>query len=286
MVETLPSPVTALAALADGRAGGRAGMRQAADRRQARRRCRPTIGCITALAFGADGTLWLANGSAEHAPSAWAADLMEKGASGSLWRREPRRARFRQSRRMASPSHSACSPDGDGVHRQRKLAAPAGRASTATGKRTISSRRICPAIPRGSSPAADGGAWLALFAPRNRLIEFVLQEDALSQRHDGRGAARPTGSRRRCPPAAASSSRCSAAASAPWASTSHGRRAAPTGWSCGSTPELQPQSSLHSRANGTRHGICSAVEHDGRLLVAVEGRRLPAGHRLAAAERH
>jgi hypothetical protein len=30
--------------------------------------------------------------------------------------------------------------------------------------------------PSRLSPAADDGAWLTLFAPRNRLIEFVLQE--------------------------------------------------------------------------------------------------------------
>ena len=35
-----------------------------------------------------------------------------------------------------------------------------------------------PGYPARLAPAADGGAWLALFAPRNRLIEFVLQEDA------------------------------------------------------------------------------------------------------------
>ncbi|RUU51527.1 hypothetical protein EOD04_36090, partial [Mesorhizobium sp. M2C.T.Ca.TU.009.01.2.1] len=45
------------------------------------------IRCITALAYADDGTLWLANGSSEHAPSQWAADLMKKGASGSLWAR-------------------------------------------------------------------------------------------------------------------------------------------------------------------------------------------------------
>ncbi len=34
-----------------------------------------------------------------------------------------------------------------------------------------------PGYPARLSPAAGGGAWLALFAPRNRLIEFVLLED-------------------------------------------------------------------------------------------------------------
>ncbi|TIV54598.1 MAG: hypothetical protein E5V86_27790, partial [Mesorhizobium sp.] len=47
------------------------------------------IRCITALAYADDGTLWLANGSAQHLPSQWAADLMKKGSSGSLWRCGP-----------------------------------------------------------------------------------------------------------------------------------------------------------------------------------------------------
>ena len=34
-----------------------------------------------------------------------------------------------------------------------------------------------PGYPARIHPAADGGAWLALFAPRNRLIEFILLED-------------------------------------------------------------------------------------------------------------
>ena len=34
---------------------------------------------------------------------------------------------------------------------------------------------------------------------------------------------------------------------------------------------LQPVFSLHSRANGTRHGTCSAIERDGTLLVGSKG---------------
>ncbi|RUA00169.1 MAG: hypothetical protein DSY89_07120, partial [Deltaproteobacteria bacterium] len=38
----------------------------------------PSVKCITALAFAQDGSLWMANGSTHHPPSAWVADLMEK----------------------------------------------------------------------------------------------------------------------------------------------------------------------------------------------------------------
>jgi hypothetical protein len=38
-----------------------------------------------------------------------------------------------------------------------------------------------PAYP-GIAPARDGGFWLALFAPRNQLVEFVLREDDYRRR--------------------------------------------------------------------------------------------------------
>ena len=45
--------------------------------------------CITALAPAGDGALLVANGSASNGPAAWKRDLMEKNASGSVWRIEP-----------------------------------------------------------------------------------------------------------------------------------------------------------------------------------------------------
>ena len=42
--------------------------------------------CMTALAPARDGALFVANGSAAHAPAEWKRDLMEKRPSGSVWR--------------------------------------------------------------------------------------------------------------------------------------------------------------------------------------------------------
>jgi hypothetical protein len=36
-----------------------------------------------------------------------------------------------------------------------------------------------PAYPGRIAPAPDGGFWLALFAPRNQLVEFVLRETGI-----------------------------------------------------------------------------------------------------------
>ena len=46
----------------------------------------PGVACITALAPASDGALLVANGSATNGPAAWKRDLMEKNASGSVWR--------------------------------------------------------------------------------------------------------------------------------------------------------------------------------------------------------
>src|ERR1700691_1616459 len=46
----------------------------------------PEVACITALAPASDGALLIANGLATNRPAAWKRDLMEKNASGSVWR--------------------------------------------------------------------------------------------------------------------------------------------------------------------------------------------------------
>ena len=91
---------------ADQRSGRLAGWRRGGglDRRQDRL-CRrparrndgpeePEVACITALAPASDGTLFVANGSAKNGPAAWKRDLMEKNASGSVWRVDPRNGAY------------------------------------------------------------------------------------------------------------------------------------------------------------------------------------------------
>ena len=212
---------------------------------------------------------------------------MEKNAAGSLWRVDLASGRRRPlvAGDLAFP-YGVLADAASGVivseswrHRLRRASPASGGAPM-----PILSKHL-PGYPARLSPAADGGAWLALFAPRNRLIEFVLQEDALPRRHDARGAARTTGSRRRWPPSRSflEPLQCGGVKTMgihkPWSPSR----------SYGLVVRLDAQAaaavaSFHSRANGTRHGITSVVEVGGRVLVASQGRRRDPGDRRCARE--
>lgn len=267
VVETFPSAITALAlslsgeltvALETGKLliGGK-DISLPADLR-----------CITALAYADDGTLWLANGSAEHAPSQWAADLMKKGASGSLWKQEPGSSEFRKvAGDIAFPY--GLHPTGKDVLVSESWRHQLVRFDGATGKRSTVLTHL-PGYPARLSPSADGGAWLTLFAPRNRLIEFVLQEthyrqDMLEQVPSAFWIAPALASSRSFLEPLQCGGIRTMGIHKPWSpSRSYGLvvRLDQT---------MQPQFSLHSRANGTRHGICSVAEKDGRLFIASRG---------------
>ncbi|TIV64607.1 MAG: hypothetical protein E5V86_14825, partial [Mesorhizobium sp.] len=109
-----------------------------------------------------------------------------------------------------------------------------------------------------------------LFAPRNRLIEFVLQEthyrqDMIDQVPPAYWIAPALASNRSFLEPLQCGGIRTMGIHKPWSpSRSYGLVVK-------LDRTLQPQFSLHSRANGTRHGICSVAEWDGRLYVAAKG---------------
>lgn len=267
VVETFSSPITALAVSPAGEltVGLETGKLLIAGKDVAR----PSdVRCITALAYGSDGTLWLANGSADHSPSQWSADLMKKGASGSLWRLVPGANAFHKvAGALAFPY--GLHPAGGEVlvseswrHRLLRFDGAAATPSTVLAH--------LPGYPARLSPAADGGTWLSLFAPRNRLIEFVLQE-----KHYRHEMMAEVPSAFWIAPALSSNRSFLEPLQCGGIRTMGVHK----GWSPSRSyglvvkldREMQPQFSLHSRANGARHGICSAVEWGGRLFVASKG---------------
>lgn len=226
------------------------------------------IGCVTALAYGADGTLWLANGSAECARPQWSRDLMRHGSSGSVWKRPPGAGAFERVAGGLAFPYGLLPVEGGVVvseswrHRLLRIGAGGGTPVEILAK--------LPGYPARLAPAAGGGAWLCLFAPRNRLIEFVLQEE--QYRFDmletvpapywiapafssGRSFLEPL--------------QCGGIRTMgvhkPWSpSRSYGLAVR-------LDEKMLPLFSLHSRADGTRHGVCSVLEDCGRLLVAARG---------------
>ncbi len=185
LVETFAAHVTALAAAPDGT------LAVALDDGSLVEGGNPValpkgVACITALAYAPDRTLWLANGSDRHPASGWVADFIEKNSGGSVWRRRAGRHPFARRRRDLQWPYGLLPVPGGAIVSEswRRRLVQVG------GGDVVPVLEHLPGYPARLSSAADGGAWLAIFAPCNRLIELVLQEPRYRHRHDGGGAAR------------------------------------------------------------------------------------------------
>ncbi|MGB8812628.1 MAG: hypothetical protein WCC57_05530 [Paracoccaceae bacterium] len=225
------------------------------------------LGCITALAFAPDGALWLANGSATHRPSEWAADLMEKNASGSVWRQASPGQKFEKiAAGLAFPY--GLLPQGDGVivseswrHQLIRL--------TANGVASPVLRHL-PGYPARLTATPDGGAWLAMFAPRNRLIEFVLKEhhyrqDMMASVPRDHWIAPALASGRSFIEPMQCGGIHSMGVHKAWAPSRS------FGLVVRLDANMVPLHSLHSRADGKRHGVCSVLETAGQVFIACKG---------------
>ncbi|MCL6706314.1 hypothetical protein M8R20_04820 [Pseudomonas sp. R2.Fl] len=266
LLEAFEAPVTALAVLPDG------GLAVALETGRLLIDGKPAelpagIACITALAVDRSGTLWLANGSAEHSPSDWASDLMTHGASGSVWKRAVGATAFeRVAGGLAFPY--GLLPDGDGVVVSESWRHRLVRVTGSGGVEPVVEH--IPGYPARIAPASGGGAWLSVFAPRNRLIEFVLQEgryrlDMMAEVPRAQWIAPAFSSGRSFLEPLQCGGIKTMGIHKPWApSRSYGLLVR-------LDSAMQPVESYHSRANGSRHGICSALEAGGRVLAASRG---------------
>jgi Strictosidine synthase len=226
------------------------------------------LACPTAIAFEDAGRLLVAQGSNRHRAIDWAVDFLEKNESGSLWRIDLATMRTeRLAQDLAFPYGILLQGDRIIVSecwRHRLVVIP--RAGGAPQPLLTK----LPGYPARLSPAADGGAWLALFAPRNRLIEFVLLE------HDYRLAMMREVPRPYWIAPALSSGQSfleplqsggvkTMGIHKPWSpSRSYGLVVK-------LDADLRPVASYHSRANGKRHGITSVVEAAGHVIAASKG---------------
>ena len=227
------------------------------------------VGCITALAPALDGTLLIANGSASRGPPDWKRDLMEKNASGSAWRLEPATgARTLLARNLAYPY--GLLDEGDSIVVAESWRCALTRIRQHGGGRSAPVLENLPAYPSRLARGPDGEIWLALFAPRSQLVEFVLSEDRYRRRmideigadywvapclRSGKSPLEPIqqGGVRQL------------GVMKPWApSRSYGLVAR-------LDAAYRPIASFHSRANGRRHGVTSCLAVEGRLYFTAKG---------------
>jgi hypothetical protein len=225
--------------------------------------------CPTALAFASNGALYICNGSEAAAPSAWKHDLMSKSAQGSVWRIDPKSGK-RQClvKGLAFPYGIAVDEARGRVlvsesWRHRIVAVPI------TGGAAEPLLTKLPGYPARIAPG-PGGYVMSLFAPRNRLIEFVLLEDdyraAMMGEIESRFWIAPSlsPSQSFLEPLQNGGVRVMGIHK-PWSPTRS------YGLVVGLDEKLQPVTSFHSRANGARHGVTSAIAHEGAIIAASKG---------------
>jgi hypothetical protein len=216
-------------------------------------------------------TLVIANGSNDHAMADWKRDLMNRRASGSVWRialAQRGQSAVPLARNLAFPYGLAAGRDGallvSEAWRHRVVAIDAGAAKP---PREVLSD--LPAYPCRIA-ATDAGFWLALFAPRNQLIEFVLREEAYRRRMVAQidpafwiAPALSSGASFLEPIQGGARKKLNMLK--PWSPS----------WSYGLVVRcdaaMRPVASFHSRADGSIHGVTSLAESGGALFVGAKG---------------
>jgi hypothetical protein len=227
------------------------------------------VKCITALAAARDGTLLITNGSATNGPADWKRDLMEKNASGSVWRLEPTKRVFSCLAGNLAYPYGLLEEAGSLVVSESWRCALT-RISPGAGGRNATVLEDLPAYPSRLSRDADNNVWLALFAPRSQLVEFVLSEDRYCSRMIGEVSADHW------------VAPCLRSGQTPLEPTQQGgvrQLGVLKPWSPSRSYGLiarldhayRPTASFHSRANGRRHGVTSCLAVDGNLLFCAKG---------------
>jgi len=232
-----------------------------------RYRADASVRCITAITV--TGThLYVANGSATNAAGDWQRDLLERNASGSLWRIDLESGTAaRIAAGLAWPSGIVVA--GGSLTFSESWKHRLVRLDLTRPERSQAVLSDLPAYPGRIAEASDG-YWLAMFAPRSQLVEFVLREPAYRKRmmvevpqpywvapslRSGRsfheslqgGGVKHLGMLK------------------PWAPTMS------AGFCAKLDQGFQPRSSLQSRADGRTHGITSVIEYRDRIFAAARG---------------
>ncbi|TNE35430.1 MAG: strictosidine synthase [Alphaproteobacteria bacterium] len=224
---------------------------------------------ITAMEFEDAGTLLLCIGSTRHTIDDWARDLLERQASGQLCRLSIESGSVEVlSDGLAYPNGVLVLPDG-GLAVSESWKSRLIRFDPGTEKSTPLVEDL-PAYPGRISAAKGGGYWLALFAPRSPLIEFVLREPtyrrAMMAEVDPEFWIAPTlksGYSFHEPMQGGALKQMGILK--PWAPTRS------YGLIVHLDSRFVPLRSFHSRAGGRRHGITSALDMGDALWLTSRG---------------
>lgn len=225
--------------------------------------------CPTALAALDDRTVIAANGSAEHAYADWKRDLLGKGSSGSVWVVSLDGGSHRKlADGLAFPY--GLLPDSDGLIVSESWRSRLVRLPLRGGAAPEAVLSNLPGYPARLARDRAGMPWLAVFAPRLQLVEFILREDAYRRRmlHEvaseywiapdlrsghsfleplQQGGVKQLGVLK------------------PWAPTrSYGLLVA-------FDRNFRPARSYHSRADGRRHGVTDCLAVGDRMAFCAKG---------------
>lgn len=221
--------------------------------------------CITAMVDTEDGALYVSIGAEGKTVTDWRRDLLEKGCTGALWRvpldgSSPKKL----AGGLAWAGGVACQ-DGrilvSESWRARILAVPV------NGDEYTPFIEHLPAYPGRLEMTSGGAVWACFFAPRRQLLEFVLREDGyrkamLSEVHEDHWIAPSLRSGQSFLQPLQQGGVKQLGVLKPWAPS----------FSYGLVVRIdaqgRPTESLHSRADGTRHGVTACIA-DGDALVFV-----------------
>jgi hypothetical protein len=229
--------------------------------------------CPTSAVFPDADTLVVCNGSARFTAAQWRHDFIHRKATGSVVKIDLPNARPTiLARDLAYPS-GLCLRHGMGD----ELIVSEAWAHQIVGlsTRETSIPKVIlgglPGYPGRILPAASGGYWLAVFAVRSQLQEFVLREDRFRRRMIQEvdpaywiAPALSSGHSFKEPLQAGGVIRLGI--HKPWAPTRS------YGLILRLDDNLEPLWSCHSRADGKRHGMTAMAEVDGALLATSKGK--------------
>lgn len=133
--------------------------------------------CLTAVAAAPDGTVYVTDGARSSLPADWAQDLMRHGASGRLVRLPPDGRAEIVADGLRYPHGVAASTDGSHLVLTEAWSHTLSRVALEGQHRVERLQVDLPGYPARISQAPGGYYWLAYFALRTQLVEFVLEED-------------------------------------------------------------------------------------------------------------